>query len=312
MHSRVNRILTLLSAGTDYGVLGMFSYKHFSILLISSTMFAASACAADIVSPPDQLAAVSEINGKLEFGGGFGGMTGFSNTNPVYGDGSITMPLGNAFGLQGDFAVDNQFGQTEIGGAGHLFTRDPNRYLLGAMGGYASFGQASGAWIGPEAELYADRISFEAIGGYIRVTPNGLNGYDKLYAVGNIGYYATNNLRFTIGAGTVADFKSAHLGAEYLLSDVGVPVSLKLDGRVGDNNFYSATAGLAIYFGGPSKDLIRRHREDDPPNGVQSLFSAGGVNLGVQPAPGVEPNCVYDPESHNATNEPCIGPENNS
>jgi len=268
-------------------------------------MFAASAFAADIVSPPDQLAAVSEINGKLEFGGGFGGMDGFGSTNPVYGGGSITMPLGNAFGLQGDFAVDNQLGQTEIGGAAHLFTRDPNRYLLGAMGGYASFGQASGAWIGPEAELYMDRISLEAIGGYIRVTPNGLNGFDKLYAVGNIGYYATNNLRFTIGAGTVADFKSAHLGAEYLLSDVGVPVSLKLDGRIGDNNFYSATAGVAIYFGGPSKDLIRRHREDDPPNGVQSLFSAGGVNLGVQPAAGTPPACIYDNES-NATNPPCI------
>ena len=137
-------------------------------------MFAASAFAADIVSPPDQLAAVSEINGKLEFGGGFGGMDGFGSTNPVYGGGSITMPLGNAFGLQGDFAVDNQFGQTEIGGAAHLFTRDPNRYLLGAMGGYASFGQASGAWIGPEAELYMDRISLEAIGGYIRVTPMAL------------------------------------------------------------------------------------------------------------------------------------------
>ena len=272
-------------------------------------MFAASAIAADVIAPPDQLAAVSEINGKLEFGGGFGSMTGFSNTNPVYGDGSITMPLGNAFGLQGDFAVDNQFGQTEIGGAAHLFTRDPNRYLLGAMAGYASFGQASGAWIGPEAELYMDRISLEAIGGYIRVTPNGLNGYDKLYAVGNIGYYATDNLRFTIGAGTVADFKSAHMGAEYLFSGAGLPVSLKLDGRIGDNNFYSATAGLAIYFGGPSKDLIRRHREDDPPNGVQSLFSAGGVNLGVQPAPG-QPACIYDNES-NAINEPCIGPNPN-
>ena len=231
----------------------VINYKQFTVLLLSGTMFAAAANAADMSAPPAWLPAVSEVNGKVDFGGGFAGMTGFSNTNPIYGAGSITVPLGNAFGAQADFAVNNAFGQTEIGGAGHFFTRDPNHYLLGAMGGYGSFGQATGAWIGPEAELYMDRVSLEGIAGYLRVTPNGLAGYDKLYAIGNVGYYATDNLRITLGAGVVADFKSAHLGAEYLLADKGIPVSLKLDGRIGDNNFYSATAGISFYFGGRAR-----------------------------------------------------------
>ena len=275
----------------------MTNYRQLSALLISGTVLTGVASAADTQAPPAQLPAVAEVNGKAEFGGGFGGMTGFGNTNPLYGAGSITVPLANAFGAQADFAVVNRFGQTEIGGAGHLFTRDPNRYLLGAMGGYGTFGAATGAWIGPEFELYANQFSFEAVGGYLRVTPNGLAGYDKLYAIGNIGFYPTNNLRLTLGAGSVADFKTAHVGAEYLLSDHGLPVSLKLDGKIGDNNFYSATAGIAFYFGGPNKDLIRRHREDDPPNGVLSLFNAGGVNLGVQPAAGAPaplPTCIFD------------------
>ena len=267
----------------------MLNYKQLSALLISGTVFTGVAIAADTQALPAQLPAVAEVNGKAEFGGGFGGMTGFGNTNPIYGAGSITVPLAEAFGAQADFAVTNRFGQTEIGGAGHLFTRDPNRYLLGAMGGYGTFGAATGLWIGPEFELYANQFSFEGVGGYLRVTPNGLAGYDKLYAIGNIGFYPTNNLRFTVGAGTVADFKTAHVGAEYLLAGQGLPISLKLDGQIGDNNFYSATAGISFYFGGPNKDLIRRHREDDPPNGVLSLFSAGGVNLGFTPPPGAAP-----------------------
>ena len=267
-------------------------------------MFTGVASAADTQAPPAQLPAVAEVNGKVEFGGGFGGITGFGNTNPLYGAGSITVPLGNAFGAQADFAVSNQFGQTNIGGSGHFFTRDPNRYLLGAMGGYGSFGTTTGAFIGPEVELYANLFSFEGVGGYLRVTPNGLAGYDKLYAIGNIGFYPTENLRFTVGAGTVADFKTAHIGAEYLLSTQGLPVSLKLDGKIGDNNFYSATAGISFYFGGPSKDLIRRHREDDPPDGVSSLFSSGGVNLGFTPPP---PSVIAAPPVKKVCRDPETG-----
>ena len=278
-------------------------------------MLTTAAYSADMAPIPTVPRAVAEANGKFELGGGFGGMTGFNNNNPLYGAGSFTVPLGDRFGLQGDIAVSNSFGQTNIGGAGHFFTRDPNSYLLGVMGGYGSFGQVTGAWIGPEVELYSNQFSFEGVGGYLRVSPNGFAGYDKLYAIGNVGLYATNNLRFTVGAGTVADFKSAHFGLEYLLADQGLPVSLKLDGRIGDNNYYSATAGISFYFGGPSKDLIRRHREDDPPNGAVSLFNAGGVNLGFKPpAAGAPPlpACIYDAEfPFLSNNKPCAGPASN-
>ena len=278
-------------------------------------MLITAAYSADMAPIPAVPRAVAEANGKFEFGGGFGGMTGFNNTNPVYGAGSFTVPLGDTFGLQGDIAVSNSFGQTNIGGAGHFFTRDPNSYLLGVVGGYGSFGQATGAWIGPEVELYANQFSFEGSAGYLRVTPNGFAGFDKLFAIGNVGLYATNNLRFTLGAATVADFKTAHFGGEYFLAGSGLPISLKLDGSIGDNNYYAAKAGLTFYFGGPSKDLIRRHREDDPPNSAASLFNSGGVNLGFKPpaAAGAPPLpvCIYDGETPTefAINKPCNGPD---
>jgi hypothetical protein len=77
------------------------------------------------------------------------------------------------------------------------------------------------------------------------------------------------------------------------MGDTGLPLSLTVDGQLGEDGYTSAMAGLSLYFGGEDKSLIRRHREDDPSLHFFNLFSAGliGGVLG-----GEEPTCDGDPE----------------
>ena len=282
-------------------VTGVTKHNLFYFLLISGTLLSTPTLSADIDFTT--LPAVSEFNGKVEFGGGTAGSTILGNSGEFYGAASLSIPLGERFGLQADFANVNAFGQNSTGAAAHLFARDPKSYLIGGLAGYANFGAATGAWVGPEAELYLDNISIEATAGYMSLTPNGAASQDKFFALGDIGLYATDNLRLTVGASSIADFKSAHAGMEWLLSDTGMPVSFKADGRIGDDNFYSLTAGISFYFGGPEKSLIRRHREDDPRNRVFDIFSAGGVHLGHSATVPL-PDCIY--VEGNPINAPCI------
>jgi hypothetical protein len=59
--------------------------------------------------------------------------------------GSIAVPLGTNFGLQLDGGVAALYGGWAGGIGGHLFYRDPTRFLIGATGGYASIVDA---WAG--------------------------------------------------------------------------------------------------------------------------------------------------------------------
>ena len=84
-----------------------------------------------IVDPNAQLPAVSGINGKWEFDPGL--LTG---GGLVRAAGSVSIPLGDRFGVQGDmmgtWTSPNGFSYS---GALHAFTRDPERYLAGLTGG---------------------------------------------------------------------------------------------------------------------------------------------------------------------------------
>ena len=81
------------------------------------------------------------------------------------GGAAFSFPVGDMFGIQADLTALDAFGETAVGGAAHFFTRDPNSYLLGVYGGYVDAGPANIWYIGPEAELYLDNISIEAVGG---------------------------------------------------------------------------------------------------------------------------------------------------
>lgn len=250
--------------------------------------------------------AVSAINGKIEIGGGFSDFDGSSTDEILYGAASLSVPLGDMFGLQGDLGVTHMFGETGVGGNVHLFTRDPNAYLLGAIAGYADVGPANAYWFGGEAEVYMDNMTLELAAGYLNVNPNIGSSSDELFAIADLAFYPVENLRVSLGGSSIAGFESGNIAAEYMLDSM--PMSLKFKGEVGEDKFVAATAGISFYFGGndSTKSLMRRHREDDPRNRVLDIFGAGAAAFGggtpaAGPGPAPDPECstgqIRNPES---------------
>ena len=250
------------------------SMKRAAFLLsgtIAAGMYGSVSLAADIEAA-GPLPAVSGPNGKIVIGGGWADIDDFSSDEVFRGGAAFSFPVGDMFGLQADLTAMDAFGETAVGGAAHFFTRDPNSYLLGVYGGYVDAGSVNVWHVGPEAELYLDNISIEAVGGLMDIS-DGVG--TEFYAMGKVALYATDNLRLSVGASSVAEFESANAGPEWFMGDAGLPASLTLDGRIGEDGFTSVLAGVSLYFGGEEKSLIRRHREDDPGLHFFDVFNAG-------------------------------------
>jgi hypothetical protein len=258
--------------------------KHnlFISTILSGTLlvgvYGQMALAADVeIQDAISNAAVSAPNGKIELGGGWSDIDVIGSDEELYGAASISLPVGESFGFQGDLNVGRSFGETGFGGAGHLFTRDPNSYLFGAIGGYSDLGPASALFGGAEAEFYLNNVSVELAGGIMNIDPDTGGSVNRMFAMADLGLYATDNLRLSIGARSVAKFESANIGAEWMFD--GMPLSLKANGSVGEDGYKAATVGLSFYFGGndSNKSLIRRHREDDPRNRALDIFGSGAA-----------------------------------
>jgi hypothetical protein len=256
---------------------------------IAAGMYGSVSLAADIEAT-GPLPAVSGPNGKVEIGGGWTDIDNFSSDEVFRGGAAFSFPVGDMFGIQADLTALDAFGETAIGGALHAFTRNPDSYLFGVYGGYVDAGSANVWHIGPEAELYLDNISSEAVGGYMDIS-NGVGS--EFYTMGKVALYATENLRLAVGGSSVAGFESASAGLEWFMGDTGIPASLTVEGRLGEDDFSSIMAGISLYFGGEDKSLIRRHREDDPRLHFFDIFNAGVLgseNL----KPNDAPPCVGD------------------
>ena len=244
-----------------------------------------AAQAADLILYPEPMAeapvdltlpAVSGPNGKLELA--LGGIT--DPESAIFrAAGSVSLPVGDAFGLQGDVAVQNVDGDWAVGGALHAFTRDPNSYLFGLTGGFVAVDGATLAAIGPEAELYLDRVSLEFWAGWagIEYEDDLLEDDTGFFAFGDLAYYVTDDWRVSVGGASVLGSEWLRLATEYQFSDLSLPISGTAEFRAYDTGEYSAMIGIKGYFGDPGKSLIDRHRQDDPPNRVLDLFGAASV-----------------------------------
>ena len=260
-----------------------------AVLLAGTILAGMGGCAAYAadIDTPTSLPAVSGPNGKVELGGGWTDIDSLSSDEVFRGGAAFSFPVGDMFGIQADLTALDAFGDTAVGGAGHFFTRDPNSYLFGVYGGYVDAGPADMWYVGPEAELYLDNISIEAIGGFMDLTHD---SGSEFYALGKVALYATDNLRLSIGASTVADFESANAALEWFMGDSGLPVSLTVQGRLGEDGFTSIMGGLSLYFGGEDKSLIRRHREDDPRINTFDIFNEGFLGF-IKPPGDTRPVC---------------------
>ncbi len=243
-------------------------------VLASQAAFGADLNAGVIVDEDATLPAVSGVNGKFEFSPGL-----LSGVPMFRAAGSLSVPVGDKFGIQADVMGTFTGADTYLGGALHAFTRDPSSYLAGITAGVVvAPGQSTLMALGAEGELYLDRVSLEGWAGVAA-----LNYVDPMmvdltgaFAFGDLAYYATDDFRVSIGGTYLLGDLSLHAATEYQFTDLGMPLSLTGDARLHANGDYSLTVGLKGYFGGDNgKSLIDRHRQDDPPNRALSLFTAG-------------------------------------
>jgi hypothetical protein len=216
----------------------------------------------------ENLPAVSGLNGKIAVYGGY--QEDEIDDGGIFGAvGSISVPLGHRFGAQVDAQVaaveDDVFGRL----GGHLFWRDPSKGLVGVYGAVEGYDDTDmDAWrIALEAEGYIDRVTIRGMAGYESVNlPFPANDEDGIFAVADLAYYINDDLKASIGYRHMNDTHMAAAGVEYQLqaSIFGGGTSIFAEGRVGDNDYAAAWAGVRLYLGAGQKSLIRRHREDDP------------------------------------------------
>ncbi|RYE08370.1 MAG: hypothetical protein EOP22_13860 [Hyphomicrobiales bacterium] len=234
-----------------------------------------------------QLPAVSGLNGKIEFNAGL-----LNVPAPTFvgrAAGAVTVPVGDSFGLQADFTAASAPGLT-LGGALHIFTRDPSSHLIGGTFGVMRTPGAIIFAAGPEAEFYFDNVSIEAWGGLSYAKPT--VGADRLlpFVMADVAYYPEPNWRLSLGLSSLDGYNAVHAGTEYLIDGFDLPVSLTADARLGQDGAILATIGLRAYIGGQNKSLLRRHREDDPADRGASLYNAaGGLTIRPKQSAGSDP-----------------------
>lgn len=219
--------------------------------------------------------AVSDFNGKVE------GFAGSVDGNHLEGGAaSFTMPLSDSLGLQLD-AVHGQrgvdaAGTDELKGVGaHLFTRDPESYLLGAIAYYGEVGDISIQGYGVEGEAYVGDFTVFANAGHLLGDVDD-DGFGQI----GVNYYPIDDLALTVQGQKNAEFDRWGVAAEYQTPVSGL--SLFAEANEGNNRFDSALAGVRYYFSG-QKSLKARHREDDPGNTVSNILT--GTPGATPPAP---------------------------
>jgi hypothetical protein len=241
------------------------------------------------VASAQQLPAVSAPNGKIEFDAGVLSQPSPSFLGRVAG--TITVPVGQQFGIQFDAAAAISPGFTSSA-ALHAFTRDPASYLIGGTLGVVRTPGATIVAAGPEAEGYFDRWTLEAWGGVAIAHPTGVAPARVApFAMADLAYYLTDDARLSVGVSSLDGYNALQLGGEYLFEDFDAPVSLTAETRIGQDGAWRITGGLRIYFGPEHKSLIRRHREDDPSDRSTALAIAanGRTTTGAAPPASASP-----------------------
>lgn len=220
--------------------------KTLAVVTFSITLFAAPALAGN---------AVSSANFKLDT---FAGSVDGSHAESTAA--SFTTPISENFGLQID-GVYGQLGDDDIKGGGlHLFWRDSTIGLLGLTASQVELDDYAVERAGFEGEYYRSNWTLAATAGQ-----QGGDVENDGYGALNASYYLTDNLALSVGGSKSGQDDRWGLGIEYQTPVDGL--TIYVNATEGNNSFDMTVAGLRYHFGA-SKSLKRRHREDDPLNGL--------------------------------------------
>jgi len=255
-----------------------------AIGLISGT-----ARSADLITKAPSASCIQAVDGVNGDIAGFGGS--FADKTTAAGEGSLSVPLGCEFGAQVD-AMGGSFDDRFIGTlAGHLFWRNPAEGLIGAYGDLSQwdeFGGVRAAHLGPEAEWYHGQWTLEGVAGveFGNTASGTVGSIIQTYSVPtrffdqvNLAFYPQDNLEIYAGHRYLDGRNALALGGEWgIPMNHGVMAAPFVEARIGEGSDHGVWGGLRFYFGEKDKTLIRRHREDDPPNwndGFESTSNGG-------------------------------------
>ena len=237
--------------------------RYWKPLTVAALFGLGSATAAKADAP-----AVSEAN--LKVGGNFGNVIDDYSWQV---QGQFTAPIGQDFGVALDGGAGAIAGHDMYGVGGHIFTRDPELYLLGLFGGYATsndFGiEVTRA--GAEGEFYLSDLSILATAGYQFSSTNNLDG---VFGSIDLRWYVTNN--FYVSGGGMAEQGKYYgrAGFEWQPGFAALPgLAFNANGVWGDDDYHSIMGGLTYYFGS-NASLKDRHRRQDPDSALFSLFQS--------------------------------------
>jgi hypothetical protein len=199
--------------------------------------------------------AVSAPNGKLSIEGG-------DNAGAFgVGTGTATLPLGTDFGGQIDGLAGDAAGHFVWGVGGQLFWRDPAIGLLGGFADHIDRGGTELTRAGPEGEAYLGQFTLSGRGGY-EDNAGRHGGFGRV----DLSFYPIDDLDLTAGPEVNTRETLAHFGVEYMFGIHALPgLSAFAEAAVSGGGLKYGLIGFRYYFGA-DKTLIRRHREDDPPN----------------------------------------------
>ena len=172
-------------------------------------------------------------------------------------EGRLTVPLDHAFGAQLDGVAGSIGGEAYGHIGGHAFWRAPTSGLFGLYGAWVHQGGMGSGRIGPEAELYFDKLTLSGVAGW--TFGDGRDGdffthaKASLYLDPNHKFYA--GYSYEGGSAGVVGFEAFHPGPR---------ISGFAEARIATDH-YAAMGGLRFLSGAPGKSLMDREREDVVP-----------------------------------------------
>ena len=230
---------------------------------------AVAAAAPSFAFAGDDTAAVSSTNVTLLGQGVYdSGQIAHEDFTRFDGGAELAAPLGHSMGVQ----LDAGGGSRDYYGlGGHLFWRDPDWGMIGAVFSKESLDGVTMQRIGGEAEMYLDNVTLSArLGGQSGDVRTGTFG--KL----DVSFYVSPTFALRAGVEDAPHATFGHAGLEFQPAAESMPgLSLYVDGAAGQGT--QVLAGIKYHFGEPGDTLMYRDRHEDP---LTSVFNEIPLVLG--------------------------------